>query len=157
MSLALRDLRDDELDLLFDWERDPRAIELAAFTRADPSNRAAFDEHYSRIRSNPAVTLRVIDDGSGPVGTIASFTMEGDREITYWIDPARWGEGIASAALRQFLSIETTRPLFGRVAEHNIGSSTVLSRAGFEQVGSETSFADGLGREIVEHIYRLAV
>ena len=155
MEIVLRRLEDDELDLLFTWERDPRAVELASFTRADPSDRAAFDAHYERIRHDPAVMLRAIDDGSGLVGTIGSFTIEGDREVTYWIDPSRWGEGIASSALRAFLLVEVTRPLHGRVAEHNVGSATVLTRAGFTTIGSETSFADGLGRDVVEHLYRL--
>jgi len=73
-----------------------------------------------------------------------------------WIDPARWGEGLASAALGEFLRIETARPLFARVAEHNTGSAKVLARAGFTQIGFETSFADGIGRDVVECIYELA-
>ncbi len=101
------------------------------------------------------VTLRAIDDEQGPAGMIASFTVEGDRELTYWVDPSRWGRGIASAALRAFLRIETTRPLFARVAEHNTGSATVLARAGFVVVGSEVSFAAGVGRQVVEHVHRL--
>jgi RimJ/RimL family protein N-acetyltransferase len=69
---------------------------------------------------------------------------------------ARWGEGLASAALTEFLRIETARPLFASVAEHNTGSVKVLTRAGFTHVGVETSFANGVGRDVVEHIYQLA-
>jgi RimJ/RimL family protein N-acetyltransferase len=82
--------------------------------------------------------------------------MDGEREVSYWIDSSRWGEGLASAALVALLRIEPTRPLFARVAEHNIGSAVVVERAGFTRVGSERSFADGVGREVVEFIYRLA-
>ena len=82
--------------------------------------------------------------------------MEGEREVTYWIDPSRWGRGLASEALVAFLQVETARPLFARVTEHNIGSAKVLTRAGFAQIGSETSYADGVGRDVVSHIYRLA-
>ena len=89
------------------------------------------------------------------VGTVGSFTMEGEREVTYWIAPARWGQGLASRALRQFLAIEPTRPLYGRVADHNAASAKVLARAGFVEVGTETSFARGVGAEVVERIYRL--
>ena len=81
--------------------------------------------------------------------------MDGQRELTYWIDPSRWGQGLATQALQAFLELEATRPLFARVAEHNIGSAKVLARAGFAQIGSETAYANGVGREIVEHIYRL--
>lgn len=156
VRVVLRGLEDVELDRLFDWEQDPAAVEMAAFTRADPSDRDAFDAHYERIRGDPSVLLRAIDDGNGLVGTIGSFIMQGEREITYWIDPARWGEGLASAALDVFLTVDATRPLHARVAEHNFGSAKVLARAGFVEVGSETSYADGIRRNVIEHIYRLA-
>jgi RimJ/RimL family protein N-acetyltransferase len=129
---------------------------MAAFTRPDPSDRTSFEAHYQRVRSDPSVTLRAVDDDGVLVGTVASFSMDGDREVSYWINPARWGEGLASAALTGFLRIETVRPLFARVAEHNTGSAKVLTRAGFTHVGVETSFADGVGRDVVEHIYQLA-
>jgi RimJ/RimL family protein N-acetyltransferase len=154
-DLTLRTLADGDLDTLFVWESDPRAVELAAFTRADPSDRSAFDAHYERVRNDPANLLLAIDDGAEFVGTIGSFTMEGERNVTYWIAPARWGQGLASRALRAFLAIETTRPLYGRVADHNGGSAKVLARAGFVEVGSETSFAPGVGAEVRERIYRL--
>jgi RimJ/RimL family protein N-acetyltransferase len=154
-DLTLRTLADSDLDTLFVWESDPRAVELAAFTRADPSDRSAFDAHYERVRNDPANLLLAIDDGAEFVGTIGSFTIEGERNVTYWIAPARWGQGLASRALRAFLAIETTRPLYGRVADHNGGSAKVLARAGFVEVGSETSFAPGVGAEVRERIYRL--
>jgi len=146
---------DSDLDALFVWESDPRAVEMAAFTRADPSDRSAFDAHYERVRSDPSNLLLAIDDDGEFVGTIGSFTLEGKREVTYWIAPARWGQGLASEALRAFLAIERTRPIYGRVADHNAASAKVLARAGFVEVGSETAFAPGIGAEVVEHIYRL--
>jgi RimJ/RimL family protein N-acetyltransferase len=152
----LRPLEDADLDLLFEWERNLEAVAMAAFTRADPSDRAAFDDHKERIRNDPDATLLAIDDDAGFAGTIGSFTREGEREVTYWIDPSRWGRGLASQALAEFLGLETARPLFARVAEHNIGSAKVLARAGFEQIGSDSGYAAGAGREVVEHVYRLA-
>lgn len=155
MDVRLRDLEDTDLDRLFSWEQDPSAVAMAAFTRSDPSDRAAFDQHYQRVRNDPDAVVRVIVHDGSMVGTIASFTMEGVREISYWIDRPLWGQGAASAALTVFLTEELTRPLFGRVAEHNVGSAKVLARAGFVQVGTETSYADGVARDVVEHIYRL--
>lgn len=155
MAITLRPFADGDLDALFVWESDPRAVELAAFTRADPSDRDAFDAHYERVRGNPSNTLLATEADGEFVGTIGSFTLEGRREVTYWISPARWGEGIASEALRAFLAIESTRPLFGRVAAHNLGSAKVLARAGFVEVGSDSGFAAGVGAEVVERIFRL--
>lgn len=156
MSLVrLRDLTDGDLDLLFAWEQDPRARAMAAFTRPDPADREAFDAHHHRIRDTPAQTLLAVEADGELVGTVGSYPMEGDLEVTYWIDPAQWGRGLASAALAEFLQVERRRPLSARVAEHNRGSITVLARAGFVRVGEETSYADGLGRDVVELVHRL--
>jgi RimJ/RimL family protein N-acetyltransferase len=148
-------LADGDLDSLFEWESDARAVELAAFTRANPSDRGAFDAHYERVRSNPSNLLLAIDHDDEFVGTIGSFTLEGDREVSYWIAPARWGQGLASQALVAFLAVERTRPLYGRVADHNVASAKVLVKAGFVEVGSDRGFAAGVGAEVVERIYRL--
>ncbi|HET6628048.1 MAG TPA: GNAT family protein [Nocardioidaceae bacterium] len=155
MTITLRALDDDDLNDFFRWESDPAAASMAAFTRPDPTDRAAFDAHYQRVRSDPENTTRAIDQDGALVGMIASFTMEGDRELTYWIDPSRWGRGIASGAVRLFILVEPQRPLFARAAKHNLGSRRVLERNGFVKIGEETSWADGAGKYVVEHIYRL--
>lgn len=155
MDVRLRELDDADLDLLFVWEQDPAAIAMASFTRPDPSDREAFDRHRARIRADPECTVLAIEDDDGFAGSIGSYVMHGDREVTYWIDPARWGRGIASAALREFLRVEQTRPLYAGAAAHNVGSATVLERAGFQLISSETAFASGVGREVVENRYRL--
>lgn len=155
MFISLRSLADADLDVLFEWERDARAVALAAFTRANPSDRAAFDAHYARIRADPSATVCAVDADGTLVGTVGSYPEDGARAVTYWIDPARWGEGVAFAALGEFLRVEAARPLVARVAEHNIGSAKVLTRAGFRQIGVETSYAEGAGKEIVERVYEL--
>jgi RimJ/RimL family protein N-acetyltransferase len=155
VKITLRALHDDDLDDLFRWESDPRAASMAAFTRADPADRAAFDTHYQDVRSDPDNTIEAIEEDGAFAGTIGSFTREGDRELTYWIDPARWGRGIASAAVQAFLRRETQRPLFARTAAHNVGSSKVLLRNGFSKIGEDTGWAAGAGEDVLEYIYRL--
>lgn len=155
MTITLRALHEDDLDDLFRWESDPAAADMAAFTRSDPADRAAFDAHYERVLSDPDTTNRAIEEDGAVVGMIASFTVEGDRELTYWVDPARWGRGIASSAVLLFTEQETQRPLYARTAAHNRGSATVLERNGFVKIGEETSWADGAGEDVLEHIYRL--
>lgn len=97
-------------------------------TRSTPTTTASATT--LRSRCGQSTTTRSF------VGTIGSFTMEGEREVTYRIAAARWGQGPASRALRAFLAtIEQTRPIYGRVAEHNAASAKVLVRAGFREVG----------------------
>jgi RimJ/RimL family protein N-acetyltransferase len=109
MAIALRKFVDGDLDALFTWESDPRAVQMAAFTRVNPSDRSAFDAHYERVRSDPSNTLLAIDDDGEFVGTIGSFTREGEREVTYWIAPARWGQGLDSIDSQSRLPPRTPR------------------------------------------------
>lgn len=155
MTITLRPLREDDLDELFRWESDPAAARMAAFTRADPADRAAFDAHYQHVRSDPNNNNQAIEEDGTLAGMIASFTVDRDRELTYWIDPARWGRGIASEAVQTFIQHETQRPLFARAAARNVGSCKVLLRNGFIKIGEETSWAAGVGEDVLEHIYRL--
>lgn len=154
-AVALRDLEDADLDLIFDQMRDPEAVRMAAFTAKDPDDRAAFDAHMRKIRTAPQVLNRAVTLDGEFVGTIASFVIDGHTEVTYWIDRRHWGAGIASRALELLLKLETTRPVYARAASDNQGSLRVLAKAGFVPVGTEVGFANARGEEIEETTLRL--
>ncbi|GAA5173291.1 MULTISPECIES: GNAT family N-acetyltransferase [Amycolatopsis] len=153
-EVALRLVEDADLDALFDQRSDPESIRMAAFTTSHP-DREAFDAHMAETRNSPDITLRAVTCDGRLVGSIASFVMEGDTEITYWIDRSAWGRDIASRALALFLDTVATRPLYARAASDNHGSLRVLRRAGFTVIGTEISYAPARGTEIEETILRL--
>jgi RimJ/RimL family protein N-acetyltransferase len=155
MIVELRDIVDADMDVIFEFERDPEAVRMAAFTRQDPDDRDAFDKHWQRILADPLVINRAIEADGELVGTIASYVMEGDREVTYWVGRAHWGRGIASQALALLLQLVTERPLWGRAVDDNVGSLRVLQRAGFVVVDDDHDFAPGRGTEVRELILRL--
>lgn len=100
--------------------------------------------------------MRTIKVNDEIVGSIAKFIMEGDVELTYWIDRKFWGQGIATAALKDFLKIEQSRPIRARVAFDNFGSQKVLEKCGFVKIGKDKGFANARQAEIEEYIYRLS-
>jgi RimJ/RimL family protein N-acetyltransferase len=128
---------------------------MAAFTPDDPADRHAFLAHRSRVRDDPSAVQRVIEADGAITGTIGSFRIDDQTEVTYSIDRALWGKGIASAALQSFLSMITERPLFARAASDNAASLRVLEKAGFRRIGVDRDFANGRGEEIEETILRL--
>jgi RimJ/RimL family protein N-acetyltransferase len=154
-EVFLREVVDDDLPHFFDHQCDARANQMAAFTAKDPSDEAAFEAHWRRIGSDASTFTRTIVHGEEVVGHIASFDEEGRREITYWIAPARWGRGYASEALRQFLTLETTRPLYARVASDNLASLRVLEKHGFAPILETTSFANARNAAIAETLLEL--
>lgn len=128
---------------------------MAAFTPPDPSDRDAFAAHMARVRSSPENVLKAVVYDDVLVGSVASFIMEGETEVTYWIDRAYWGRGIATAALEQLLSLVPVRPVFARAASDNLGSLRVLARCGFAAIGTNQDYAAGRDGVIEETILRL--
>jgi RimJ/RimL family protein N-acetyltransferase len=155
VAVALRPIEDPDLDALFDQMRDPEAVWMAAFTAEDPNDRNAFDAHMAMVRNSPGITMRAVTHDGQLAGSIASFVIEGQTEVTYWIDRAFWGRGIASRALALLLELVSARPLHARAASDNAGSQGVLQKSGFKVIGTETSFAPGRNAEIEETILRL--
>ncbi|WP_369804269.1 GNAT family N-acetyltransferase [Chitinophaga sp. MD30] len=66
-----------------------------------------------------------------------------------------WGQGITTTALDNFLTLESTRPIFGRVAFDNFGSQRVLEKCGFVKTGTDKGFANARQTEVEEFIYKL--
>ena len=155
-ALTLSKTTVEDLHTLFEFQRDEESIYLAAFTPSDPNDKAAYLKKYSEFLNDPTKTTRTIRVGDEIVGSMARFVMDGDAEITYWIERKFWGRGIATTALRQLLEIETVRPIYGRVAFDNYGSQKVLERCGFVKVGEDTGFANARRTVIREFIYKLA-
>ncbi|THV29036.1 GNAT family N-acetyltransferase [Glycomyces paridis] len=154
-AIALRPIDQADLDVLFNLMRDPESVRMAAFTAKDPDDRAAFDAHMAKVLAAPDVTMRAVTLEDRLVGSIAAFVIEGETEVTYWIDRSVWGRGVATHALAELLQTVETRPLFARAASDNAGSLIVLRKAGFQPTGTEVSYAAGRDADIEETILRL--
>ena len=133
-NVFLRDVIDDDLPIFFEQQNDPIANEMAAFPARD---RGAFMAHWHRVKENVKNLHKTIVYSGQVAGNMVSFDMEGHREVGYWLGREFWGKGIASKALAEFLSYETTRPLYGVVVKHNVGSRRVLEKCGFQVVREE--------------------
>jgi hypothetical protein len=81
----LRGVVEGDLPVFFAQQLDELAIRMAAFTSRDPSDRAAFDRHWSRIRLDPSVTVRTIESLGQIAGHIAVYGPPNEREVTYWV------------------------------------------------------------------------
>jgi RimJ/RimL family protein N-acetyltransferase len=154
-QLSLRPIEARDYDAIFEQARDPESVYMAAFTAADPNDRAAFNAHMAKIMSSSQNRNRAIICDFRLVGTIASYISEGATEVTYWIDRACWGQGIASRALSLLLEEIPVRPIRARVASDNAGSLRVLQKAGFRRIGTEVAFAPARAAEIEETILEL--
>lgn len=126
--IALRDVIPDDLPVFFEHQREPEANEMAAFP---PRERDAFTAHWDKILPDDTkITKTVLADGR-VAGNIGSWEEHGRREVGYWIGKEFWGRGVATTALRLFLDLVTTRPLYAYAVKHNVASIRVLEKCGF--------------------------
>ena len=126
MNVSLRPLEDRDLDTIYQQVTDSESVRMAAFTAEDQTDRRAFLNRMSRLRADTSVSYRVIDVDGAIAGTIASFRIDNQPEVTYWVDRTQWGKGIASAALQILLAREcrtsTVRP--SGLGQRRFASST---------------------------------
>jgi [ribosomal protein S5]-alanine N-acetyltransferase len=155
LDIKLRPTEIADLDTLFEFQLDREGGYMAAFMPKNHTDKSAYLDKYTKLLNNPTVNNQTIMVDNMIVGSVGMFMMEGNTEITYWIDRKFWGLGIATKALKIFLDIETTRPINGRVAFDNFGSQKVLEKCGFTKIGSDYGFANARQTEIEEFIYRL--
>jgi len=143
--------------VLFQQQLDPDAVQMAAFTVDDPSDREAFGRRWQRMLADPSVVNRtILVDGevAGSIGAWRDPDLPG-REVTYWLGREYWGRGIATEALRAFLLEVSERPVRGRCAADNLGSLRVLEKCGFERFGTDRGYANARGAEIDEFLLEL--
>jgi RimJ/RimL family protein N-acetyltransferase len=128
-EIALRDVEEADLPILFEHQSDPVAAAMAAFP---PRDREAFMTHWTnRVLANPNGLKKAILVDGHLAGYIVSYHQNDKRLIGYWIGRHYWGQGIATTALQKFLDHDRTRPLHAFVATQNAPSIRVLQKCGF--------------------------
>ncbi|SKA05919.1 Protein N-acetyltransferase, RimJ/RimL family [Chitinophaga eiseniae] len=154
-NITLRKTVLADLEIFFVFQLDQEANHLAAFTSKDPTDKAAYIQKYTKHAQDPTINMCTIFMDDVIVGSIAKFEIEGQAEITYWIDKKYWGQGVATSALKALLANEPARPILGRVAFDNLGSQKVMEKCGFIRIGEDKGFANARQAEIEEYIYKL--
>jgi RimJ/RimL family protein N-acetyltransferase len=149
-EVQLRQVVDSDLPIFFAHQQEPEGVQMAAFTAADPSDRAAFDAHWARIRGRADIVLRTIVCDGTVIGHLARFERDGTPEVTYWLGRDHWGRGLATRALRAFLDELQPDVIYARAAADNVASRRVLEKCGFSVVAHERGFAHARGAEIDE-------
>jgi RimJ/RimL family protein N-acetyltransferase len=143
----LRGIVKTDLPTLYEYEHDPEATAMAAFSAREWER---FQTHWERVWNNPKAVARAIMWEGQVAGNIGAWEQDGKWLVGYWIGREFWGKGVATAALRAMLEEVTERPIWAHVVAHNKGSQRVLEKCGFVVAGQEMG-EDG----VVEVLYRL--
>jgi RimJ/RimL family protein N-acetyltransferase len=151
-AVRLRSVEDRDLDVFFDNQLDPQAVEMAAFPARDKDQFAA---HWAKIRADDTAVVRTIVADGVVAGNIGSWRENGQRLIGYWVGREYWGRGVATQALARFVGEVSTRPLYAHVAVHNVGSIRVLDKCGFQRDHVQEANAPAPDDGIEEFIFVL--
>ncbi len=153
-KIQLRDVAEGDLPVLFEFQREAEANQMADFparTRED------FVAHWkSKMHGDPGTVQKAIVAGGVVVGDIVAWEHDGKHLVGYWIGKEYWGKGIATRALAEFLSLITARPLHAFVAAHNVASIRVLEKCGFRVFSRGMTHSEVQGREIEDLLMRLS-
>lgn len=137
MDIRLRDVVDDDLEILLAYEHDPEAVARSRFV---PREREAFLTHWrTRVLASPDSFVQAILVEGEVAGSIVAWDAadDGRRFTGYWLGRSFWGRGVGTAAMRAFLERERGRPLYADPHVGNTASCRLLERCGFVREGTD--------------------
>jgi RimJ/RimL family protein N-acetyltransferase len=140
---VLREVIEEDLPVFFEHQRDPEAVEMAAFPARE---REPFFEHWHRIMGDDELVAKTIVSEGEVAGNISSWERDGKRLVGYWLGREFWGRGLATQALAELVEELTVRPLYAEVSTTNVGSIRVLEKCGFTVVGTTTEQDEAFGK-----------
>src|SRR4051794_34430388 len=122
-AVRLRRVEDPDIDVFFDHQADPQAVEMAAFPAREKDRFAA---HWAKVRADDSNVVRTIVADGMVAGNIGSWQDDGQQLVGYWVGREWWGRGVATRALALLMDDVPIRPVYAHVAVHNAGSIRVL-------------------------------
>jgi RimJ/RimL family protein N-acetyltransferase len=135
--LRLRRWRRDDIDTLFRWATDPRMMEhmgRGPFSRAEAERMLDRTLHHYRGYGFGVWLAEDRETGEpvGRVGLSYHRAWPDDPEVGWWIDPSRWGEGLATEAGEAAIEYAFEGLGFRRVVslctEDNLASRRVMEK-----------------------------
>lgn len=121
----------DDTDILFEWQSH---IETRRYARTQTA--PSYDEHKKWVRntiSNPDKQLLLIIYNEKPSGMLRFDKIKdsASSEVSIFVDPAKYGLGIATAALMLGRTLKPHDRLVGHVHPSNIASHKLFKSAGY--------------------------
>ena len=151
-AARLRNVEDRDIDVFFDHQADPVAVEMAAFPAREKEQFAA---HWAKLRADDTKVVRTIVADGTVAGNIGSWSEDGQQLLGYWVGREWWGRGVATQALALLVAEVAIRPLYAHVVAHNVGSIRVLEKCGFRRDRVQEAKAPAPDDGIEEFIFVL--
>jgi hypothetical protein len=106
VAVLLRQAVEADLPVLYEYQREPLAVAMAAFPARE---RDAFMAHWrTNVLGDPTTLTRVMVVDGQVVGYLLTWNGDGRRLLGYWVGERFWGRGIASQALALFVAEQSS-------------------------------------------------
>jgi RimJ/RimL family protein N-acetyltransferase len=159
-GLVLRPLRRSDEGLVTLYAGDRRVAEMtptiphpyppgAAAAFIDRVQHRGRDEDVWAIDGSPRGLAEL-------VGMISLKRLDREQsEVGYWVAPAFWNLGVASAAVQALVAANPQRnkTIFASVFQDNPASARVLTNAGFEYLGDAETYSVARGAPVPTWTY----
>ena len=128
-DVRLRDVVHADLEVFFEQQQDPDAVERSKVT---PRDRETFMTHWeTKVLGDPDTFVQTVTVQGEPAGHLVAWWLQDKRYVGYWFGRRYWGGGVGTAALTLFLQQEKVRPLYADPFIGNTGSVRLLEKHGF--------------------------
>lgn len=147
-AVTLEPLRADHADAVLAFERENREYFAAwIWDRGDEYFTDFATRHAALLAEQEAGICRfhvLVDDAGEIAGRVNLIDLEnGSAELGYRIAEKWAGQGLATAAVRAIIELAAAEyaltKLWAGASDRNPASQTVLTRAGFRQVGTTST------------------
>ena len=89
--VRLRDIEQDDLPRMYEFNLDPDANRLAGTI---PRSADAFKAHWENILADPNVIVKAISVADVLAGYISCYKLDGFDAVGYWVSKDFWRKGI---------------------------------------------------------------
>ncbi|WP_296762729.1 GNAT family N-acetyltransferase [Sediminimonas sp.] len=156
----LRPVRGSDLGLIEMYSGDAR-VAANTSTIPHPLPPGAIEAYIARAqqpdRTEDVWVMDGVRSGAAEVmGLITLARMDRNQsEISYWVAPAYWNTGVASAAVRALIEAnpQECEALFAEVFQDNPASARVLTNCGFEYLGDAETYCVARGARVPTWTY----
>lgn len=156
----LRPLRDSDAGLITFYASDERvALNTSSIPHPLPpgTTEAFIARAQQKDRQEDVWAIDGTKTGGDEVmGVISLSRVDVDQsEISYWVAPAYWNTGVASAAVRALLDADpqNCKTIFATVFQDNPASARVLTNCGFQYLGDAETYSVGRGAKVPTWTY----
>ncbi len=138
-----------------------RRVALNTRSIPHPLPPGATEAYITRAMSQNRIEDIWVMDGSAAggaevMGVISLERMDRNQsEIGYWVAPAYWNTGVASAAVSALVQAnpQSSRTIFAEVFQDNAASARVLTNCGFEYLGDAETFSVARNAKVATWTY----